>query len=212
MGEGQAIDPEERGSLEAYYERLTPQERRERILLVPAYRDHYNAITQAHRAVAQPLYFWERWVPVLGPVASVLYMKLRQYCYHAGAESPEEHCWPNQEALAREIGITSRVSIRDALRKLEALGFIRRDPTYRRDRETGLPHRATDAYCVFFELPLTTGDAIELLVRRSQEPPPGDPPYEVEIDPHRVEGQESLFPMRSKIDLISLVENRPAST
>jgi len=119
-------DTLKRKQLEKIYAELSPEQRRNRIILEPAFRDAYNEITQAHRLVPVPHYFWEKWVPVLGPVASMLYMRLRQYCYY-NPETGEkrEHCWPKQETLGKEIGV-SRCTIMRTLPVLEKHGFIKR--------------------------------------------------------------------------------------
>jgi len=159
-----AAGTDERESLRRYYEALTPEERRARILLVPAYRDSYNELIHAHRTVEQPAYFWERWVPVLGPIAAVLYMKLRQYCFYRQGPA-DDVCWPRQDTLAREIGIRSAESLRAALQVLEREGFIERQRSCRVDPRSGRPIRGTDRYVVFFEIPLRAEDAAELLIR-----------------------------------------------
>jgi hypothetical protein len=167
-----AVDRGDRDSLERYYEQLSPEERRNRIILEPAYREIYNEVTQAHRTVDQPAYFWERWVPDLGPFASMLYMKLRQHCfYRPGSPDHREICWPRQETLAREIGLRDRGAIRRPLELLEKHGFIKREPSYRTDPQTRRPSRGTDRYLVYFELPLRPQEAAEVLIRHAHTTP-----------------------------------------
>ncbi len=178
-------DEERRLKLQEEYDALSPEERRRRIFLEPAYRDTYNEITQAERIAVVPLYFW-KWVPVLGPVASMLYMRLRQYCYWnpASGEARVE-CWPKQSTLAREIGVKDRKTVRAALVMLENQGFIERKTTYHLDA-TGRPHQGSDHYLVYFEIPLLAADAAELLIREtSPKPESGGPLYEGKSSPHR---------------------------
>src|SRR5689334_2658160 len=173
-----AMDRGDRDALERYYEGLTPEERRARVILEPAYREVYNEVTQAHRSIDQPAYFWERWVPVLGPFPSMLYMKLRQHCYYRpGTPDHRDICWPKQETLAREIGLRDRSSIRRPLEILEKHGFIQRKVSYRTDPGTRRASRGTDRYVVFYELPLRPEDAAQLLILHSRRTP-------LEIDFH----------------------------
>ncbi len=51
-------DDEQRKELESYYANLSADERCNRIVLEPTFRDAYNEIIQAHQVVQLPLYFW----------------------------------------------------------------------------------------------------------------------------------------------------------
>ena len=189
------IGSEERESVRQYYEHLTPAERRSRILLVPAYRDAYNGLVQAHRTVEQPAYFWERWVPELGPVAAVLYMKLRQYCfYRADAAGSDDVCWPKQDTLGQDIGVRCRERLRAALELLERHGFIERIPSSRLDERSGRPIRTADRYRVFFEIPLRSEDAAELLIRSVHQLPLGLDCEKAGIPPNGAQGQKAGIP------------------
>jgi hypothetical protein len=102
-------------------------------------------------------------------------MRLRHHCFsHAETAENRGWAWPTQEELAREIGISCRKSLRAALRSLEVHGFIRRDSTYRPDSGNGKPHRGTDRYTVFYEVPLLTRHAVDLLIIQSQQLSIGD--------------------------------------
>lgn len=197
------IDAERRRQLETFYESLSPEERRERILLEPAFRDRYNELTTAHRVVQVPHYFWTKWVPVLGPLATTLYMQLRQYCYYNPRTGEKrDWCWPKQETLCQEIGVRDPKTLRKGLRVLEEYGFIRREKTYYVDPHSGKPHQGTNKYYVYFEIPLTASDAAELLLHEvgegqdlsaprydgkkssHREAPVEKPPYDGKISPH----------------------------
>jgi hypothetical protein len=163
-----SMSEDQHKAFEAYYESLSPEERRQRIVLQPAFRDAYNEITEAHRSVQVPRYFWTKWVPMLGPVAATLYMQLRQYCYYNPKTGEVRNlCWPKQATLAQEIGVKDEKTIRKALALLEEHGFIKREHTYYRDADAGLTRKGTDRYLVYFEVPLVTEDAVELLIRQS---------------------------------------------
>ena len=161
--------------LATYYAQLSPAERRNRLWLHPAFRDPYNEIIEAPREVRLPWYFWAKWAPFLGPVASMVYVALRRHCYFnqkaSAASGRSGFSWPGQGTLAAEIGIKDREAIRRALKLLEEHGFIRRwrDPNAdQRDPITGrLIRRATDTYEIYWEIPLIARDAVRLLLRQA---------------------------------------------
>jgi hypothetical protein len=201
-------DNEQKEALEAFYKNLSPEARRDRILLQPAFRDDYNEITQAHRVVQVPHYFWTKWVPTLGPVATALYMQLRQYCYYNPTTGERrDRCWPKQTTLAREIGVKDQKTIRKGLRLLEEHGFIRRERTYYKDPVTGRPHQGTDKYLIYFEIPLTTIDAVGLLLRQTSHRPDEVSSYDGKKSRHRAspvdntpyDGKKSPHIAREKI-------------
>lgn len=159
--------PSNREELERYYASLSADERRSRIVLEPAFRDAYNEITQAHQVVQLPRYFWDKWVPSLGPTTTTVYVNLRKHCYYNSRTGEMRDNWETrQETLAWECGIKDRKTLRKCLVVLEALGFIKRTPSHLIDPRTGRPYRTTDNYQVFFEVPLIDQDAVELLLRR----------------------------------------------
>jgi DNA-binding HxlR family transcriptional regulator len=160
-------ESERRKELETYYAALSGDERRQRIVLEPAFRDAYNEITQAHQVVQLPRYFWDKWVPVLGPTTTTVYVNLRKHCYYNSRTGEIRDNWQTrQETLARECGIKDRKTLRKCLVVLESAGFIKRTPDHSIDPRTGRPYRTTDLYQVFYEVPLVDQDAVELLLRR----------------------------------------------
>lgn len=154
---------------EELFRSLSSDERRSRLIFAPGFRDLYNEITEAHRIVPVPHYFWKKWVPRLGPLVAMLYMKLRQHVF-VNRETGErrEVCWPKQDTLAREIG-SNRKSVLKALKELEELGFLTSKPTRFNDPETGFVRTGTKRYTIFFEVPLVEEDAVELLVREMEQ-------------------------------------------
>lgn len=139
------LSAEDKQELRSQYEALSPAERRNRVLLAPAFREAYNELTEAHRSVQVPRYFWVRWVPVLGPAATALYMQLRQYCFYNPATGELRNlCWPSQSSLGRAIGVRDVKTIRRALCLLERHGFIERAGTYRAAGRGRGPCRSTD--------------------------------------------------------------------
>ncbi len=204
------VDEERRRQLETFYQSLSPEERRERILLEPVFRDLYNDLTNAHRVVQVPHYFWEKWVPLLGPLATTVYIQLRQHCfYNPRTGERRDWCWLKQTTLCHEIGIRDPKTLRKALRLLEKNGFIKRERTYYRDSATNRPHQGTDKFFVYFEIPLTAPDAAELLIRQiTQESPiSSEPLYDGKKSLHRepavenspYDGKKSRHTAREKI-------------
>lgn len=162
-----------RAALRQVYESLSGQERRQRIVLEPAYRDVYNELTRPDRIAVVPQYFWNKWAPILGPIPSMLYLRLRQYCYYnPQTGETRNECWPKQSTLARDIGVKKRHTVGKALKLLEDYGFIERSKQYR-NHSSALKHRTSDVYRIWFELPLTPDDAAELLVRTTVPEPSG---------------------------------------
>jgi hypothetical protein len=160
-------DKEHRDEVARYYASLSADERRRRIVLEPTFRDAYNEITQAHQVVQLPRYFWDKWVPTLGPTTTTVYVNLRKHCYYNSRTGEMRDNWETrQETLAWECGIKDRKTLRKCLVLLETLGFIKRTPSHAIDPRTGRPYRTTDNYQVFFEVPLIDQDAVELLLRR----------------------------------------------
>jgi len=155
--------------VEAYYESLSVEERRQRLVLEPRFRDAYNEITQAHRIVPVPHYFWENWAAVLGPVATVLYQRLRQYCFYDPRTGEGDNwCWPRQDTLAKEVGVGHRHTVMKALKVLEEYGFIKREKQFHKRGGQNMVKRGSDKYIIYFEIPLTKEDAIELFQRNMQ--------------------------------------------
>jgi len=159
-----------REEVEAYYEGLSVEERRQRLILEPRFRDAYNEITQAHRIVPVPHYFWEKWAPVLGPVATVVYQRLRQYCFYDPRTGEGENwCWPRQDTLAKEVGVGHRHTVMKALKVLEQYGFIKREKRFHKRGNDNMVKRGSDKYIIYFEIPLAREDAIELFHRRMEQ-------------------------------------------
>ncbi|MFH1679098.1 MAG: helix-turn-helix domain-containing protein, partial [Candidatus Eisenbacteria bacterium] len=131
-----------------------------------------------------PQYFWTKWAPILGPIPSMLYLRLRQYCYHnPQTGETRNECWPKQSTLARDIGVKKRHTVGKALRLLEDYGFIERSKQYR-NHSAALKHRTSDVYRIWFELPLTPDDAAELLVRTTSDPSKAPRPNKAPERPH----------------------------
>lgn len=140
----------------------------ERISLEPWYKDIEDEITQPDQVTVQSRYFWKRWARILGPVASGVFLRLRQYCYYnRDTGEKRDWCWPKQETIADELGI-ERKTVMEALRRLEALQLVRRERQYLLDPATKKPHRTTDKYYVKMWDPIAPEDEGQALVRAAE--------------------------------------------
>ena len=157
---------EERKGLQDYYQKLSPEERRRRVFLEPAYRSAYNELLDSEDRMSVPRYFWRKWLPILGPTPASLYMVMRDMS-RTDARSGEDWCWPEQAELGRLIGVKDHKTVRKHLRLLEKHGFIAQEATYYKRKDWGRL-RGTNRYVVYRDLPLTAEDAVELLLREAQ--------------------------------------------
>src|SRR5580765_3895181 len=84
------------------YDRLSPNERRERLFLSPAYRSAYSRALDNEDRMTLPRYFWRKWLPVLGAEAAALYVVLRDMS-RVEAAGTDSWCWPEQSELGLRI-------------------------------------------------------------------------------------------------------------
>ena len=156
----------QRKGFQDFYQKLSPEERRRRVFLAPAYRSAYNELLDSEDRMSVPRYFWRKWLPILGPTPATLYMVMRDMS-HTDARSGEDWCWPEQAELARLIGVKDHKTVRKHLRLLEKHGFIAQEATYYKRKDWG-KLRGTNRYIVYRDLPLTAEDAVELLLREAE--------------------------------------------
>ena len=140
---------QQRNRLQEAFEALSDQERKGRLLILPDYEHKRDEILQPERIVAQFQYFWDHWVPLLGPGPSLVYMKLRQYTYYnrQTGELREElsNAFPKQEEIARSLGMERKALMRH-LKTLEQHGLLLRKGRTRFSRTHGQQVRTTDVY------------------------------------------------------------------
>lgn len=188
--------PDDRGSLDDFLA-LPPEEQRRRILLQPYYPDVKNEIVQPDRVTVQTRYFWERWAKILGPLDTVLFLRLRQYCYY-NRETGEKRdwCFPSHESLGEELGVERKAVMRGLLR-LELLGLIRRERQYRFNPEARRPSRTTDKYYVLMEDPLTPEDMPKAFVKAAERmvQPGGANPFDKPISHKYQKGTYGVAPV-----------------
>jgi hypothetical protein len=159
---------EEKTLVRSTYNGMTPEERRGRFFLKPAFREAYNELVEADRFFPVPHYVWEKWTPVIGLLAVGVYLELKRVCFTNRATGERRvKCWPKQETIARRLGVKKRQTIAAALRVLEERGFITRARTTYNDKGSGRIRRGVTEYWVWHEPPLVDEDAIELLARHT---------------------------------------------
>lgn len=141
----------------------------EKARIEPFYQDVKNEITQPDNITTATKYFWTKWAPLLGPVATCLILRLRQYCYYNRITGEKrDYCWPSQTTLAEEIGIKDKRTIQKAIALLEITGFVRREPNYRYDQVMKKKVRSTDTYYITMDDPLVEEDKIDLVIRTAE--------------------------------------------
>ena len=141
----------------------------EKAKLEPYYQDIKNEITQPDNVTVTTKYFWTKWTPVLGPVATCLILRLRQYCYYNRLTGEKrEYCWPSQTTLAAEVGIKDKKTVQKAILLLESHGFVKREPNYRYDPIQRKKVRSTDTYYISMDDPLVEEDKVQLLIKTAE--------------------------------------------
>ena len=152
--------------VESLPDEIAAQLKPDQIVLQPFYHDLRNEIVDPKRVRVESAYFWEKWVPRLGPVLSILIMKLRQHCYYnKQTKERRDWCFPTQETLAREVGV-SIDTIQRALdpRKNPLVSlFVTRQYRSRYDPVRGCTVRTSSLYQVAMDDPLIPEDEARLL-------------------------------------------------
>jgi hypothetical protein len=137
--------------------------------LEPYYQDIKNEITQPDNVTVTTKYFWTKWAPVLGPIATCLILRLRQYCYYNRLTGEKrDYCWPSQTTLAAEVGVKDKKTVLKAISLLEKHGFVRREPNYRYDQTHRRSMRRTDTYYISMDDPLVEEDKVQLLIKTAE--------------------------------------------
>lgn len=161
MADTNARDDERERTKQEIARKLTMGE----IQVEPWYLDVRGEVVKPDQVQVTTKYFWSRWAPKLGPLSTCLLLRLRQYCYFNRATGEKrDWCFPSQDTLAQELGIQKRHTIGLALRRLEALGFVRREPNYRYDPALGKKVRTSDKYFILMEDPIAPEDEPQAFV------------------------------------------------
>lgn len=161
---GGPIDPE----IQALADSLTP----ERLVILPFYHELRNSFVKPERVKLQTEYFWQRWVPLLGPVRSLIVMKMRQYGYYnRHTRELRDECARTYDEIAASIGISTRTleryfesepdpnggpyrTLKDSL----LARFIRLRHQYVWRPGKAAPERTTNEYKIAMDEPLTPED------------------------------------------------------
>ncbi|MBV9119778.1 MAG: hypothetical protein JOZ39_03640 [Chloroflexi bacterium] len=128
------------------------------IELQPFYYDAKETIVRPKQIVVGTRYFWERWAPRLGPTLSVLIVRLRMHCYYnQETQERRDWCFPTQQTLAEEIGV-SRWTVMRELKRQEARQFVRVQYRSRYDPNRKQTVRISSLYHVAMDDPLIEED------------------------------------------------------
>lgn len=139
----------------------------------PFYHDLKNEIVEPEKIVVGTRYFWNKWAPILGPLRTVIIVKLRQHCYYNKlTKEKRDWCYPSQEKLAREIGVSKR-TIKKLLNpsgkdKIIWEEFVRRVPQYIYDPKLRKKVRTVDKYFIAMDDPLVEEDKKLLAVKMAE--------------------------------------------
>jgi len=152
---------------------VPPEKRKEQLLgsltmdqikLQPFYYELKNEIIEPDKVVVATQYFWDKWAPLLGPTLTVLVVRLRRYCYYNKlTKEKRDWCYPKQETLAKEIGVSADTVQRELKREV-ATYFITRKPRYIYSKKMGKKIRTSDMYYIAMDDPLIPKDEKRLVV------------------------------------------------
>lgn len=136
--------------------------------LKPYYLEARNEIVEPGDITVVTQYFMKKWAPRLGPTLSILIIRLRMYCYYnKKTKEKRDWCFPSQETLAQNIGVSYKTIARE-LKKDLAKNFIKREARYIYNKELKKKVRTTDTYYIAMDDPLIPEDE-ELLKRKVAE-------------------------------------------
>jgi hypothetical protein len=108
-------------------ERLSP----ESIQIQPGYFTVREEILRPDRVETETAYFWNHWVPRLGPSAAVLVARMRQACRRAGSAMEKDAAVTlSYGEIARFCGL-SVSTVKRLLQQEEVLRFIRKEAQMR---------------------------------------------------------------------------------
>ncbi len=136
--------------------------------LQPFYHEVKNEIIQSDMVQVLSRYFLSRWSPELGPVTTLIIMRLRAYCYYNKVTGEtRDWCFPSMSKLASEIGVSTRTVERalnptDKKKSFLLEQFIRREHRYVYDAKAGKKRRTSDMYHVSMDDPIHPDDEAEL--------------------------------------------------
>lgn len=148
---------------------LSPEDRTQRLLIEPDYPNVRDEIIEPDRVTMQTWYFWKKWAPILGPVATTLFIRLRMYCYYNRQTGElRDWCYPSQTTLAQEIGLKDKKAVMRAIRLLEEHGLVKREAQYRYDEARRKKVRTTDLYRIMMSDVLAPEDEPEVVVRMAE--------------------------------------------
>ncbi|MBV8083220.1 MAG: hypothetical protein JO247_00250 [Chloroflexi bacterium] len=128
------------------------------IELRPFYHDIKSTIVQPKQVVVGSRYFWEKWAPRLKPTLTTLIVRLRMHCYYNQAtQERRDWCFPTQQTLAEEVGV-SRWTVMRELKRPEARLFVRVQYRSRYDSSRKQTVRISSLYHVAMDDPLVEED------------------------------------------------------
>ena len=148
----------------------------ERLVVLPFYHELRNALVRPERVKLQTEYFWQRWVPLLGPVRTLIVMRMRQFGYYNRQTGElRDEVARTYDEIAQSIGISTRSLERyfesepdpggghfRVLKDPLLARFIRLRHQYVWRPGKSAPERTTNEYKIAMDEPLTPDDEAAL--------------------------------------------------
>lgn len=127
-----------------------------RMQLVPFYEDAKNELINPDRIVTITWYELHHWLPRLGPTKFMLIQILRRHCYYNKlTKERRDWCYPKQDTIAKELGVSARTVwtlLNDPDEDLKR--FITREANYVYDANKRKKVRSVDKYYIKMDTPL----------------------------------------------------------
>ena len=127
------------------------------------YLNARNEIVNPDRYIVSSKYFWDKWVPELGPNLTILIMQLRKHCfYNRTTGEKRDTVFLCLDQLAGECGFSDRTIQREMTNQI-ATKFIKIIPNYKYDETLQKKVRTSNTYQVVLDDPIHPSDEDKLL-------------------------------------------------
>ncbi len=134
----------------------------EMVKLERVFRDARNQITGPDKNVHSPKYFWDKWVPELGPNLATIITQLRNLGSYNQIPDKENTSFISLDELAKQCGL-SKATLKRELRKPTTKLFVKIYPNYKYNETLRKKVRCANTYEVFMDDPIHKSDQHKLL-------------------------------------------------
>lgn len=139
----------------------------EMVKLERVFRDARNQITGPDKNVHSPKYFWDKWVPELGPNLATIITQLRNLGSYKQTAEKENATFISLDELAKQCGL-SKATLKRELRKAVTLLFVKIYPNYKYNEALRKKVRCANTYEVFMDDPIHESDHHKLIEVREK--------------------------------------------